>query len=368
MKFEMRVLHQAVFNTSATEVPMTFSVNHLQAAIDQRGVNYDDEARSLGVEIEFSDLEPNKTAQIVQEMFGGKINWLTPFEIEVDDTQFGCFKIELDSSQVQAAGKKSDIEGDLAEQEILSSDNSLELAYMKALNSVANTVVPWEVVTPPLRLRDLPNLYSLVKRLRDAGAKGTRDAVYYSFGVHLNPEATQLTPEAIVKHLRSFFCMYEWVISIEKPDIARRLSPYINHFPEAYILKVLDPNYQPSLDQLIIDYIEHNPTRNRDLDMLPMFAFLNPKIIDEHFDDERINARPTYHYRLPNCDIDNPEWNVDLAVEMWMLIEELAVDPKLPIVCEEYRSYIKDNNGFFSDKWEDRVTQLLSLPKLQSAK
>lgn len=346
---------------------MTYSVNHLQAAIDERNINHVGEARSLGIEIEFSDLEPDKITQIVQGMFGGKINWLSPFEIEVSDTQLGRFKIELDSSQIKEAGKKTDIKGDLTQQDILSSDNSLELTYMKALSSIANTVVPWEVVTPPLRLTDLPNIYSLVNRMRDAGAKGTRDSLRYSFGVHLNPETTDVKPDAIVNHLRSFFCLYDWILNVEKPDLARRLSPHIKHFPKEYILKIVDPGYKPDLDRLIHDYIDHNPSRNRDLDMLPMFAFLNPSIIEERISDQRVNARPTYHYRLPNCDIGNPSWNIDLAVEMWMLVEELAIDPKLISVCAEYRAEIQGHTPLFSAKWKDRVAQLLSLPNLQAA-
>lgn len=346
---------------------MTYSINHLHTAIDERNTNNSGEVRSLGVEIEMSDLEPNQIASIVQDQFGGNITWITPFEIKVNDTSFGTFKIELDSSQIKDAGQKSDIKGDLSSQTILDAEHGLELTYLKALNSVASTIVPWEIVSPPLPLKDLPNIYDLVERLRKAGAKGTRDSIYYSFGVHLNPEGIDLTPQTIVNHLRSFFCLYEWIINIEKPDLARRIAPHINHFPVAYMSKVLAPDYQPDLKQLIHDYIDHNPTRNRDLDMLPMFAFLEPDIINDRINDQRVNARPTYHYRLPNCDIDNPLWNIDLAVELWMIVEELAIDPTLPTVCAEYRSLINDNSLFVADNWHERITQLLSLPELALA-
>lgn len=343
------------------------SINHLQTAIDKRNTNSVGEARTLGIEIEMSDLEPNRIAQIVQDQLGGNINWITPFEIEINDTQFGTFKLELDSSQIKEVGQKSKIEGDLSSQKILSSERSIELTYLKALSSVASTVVPWEIVSPPLLLDDLPRMYTLVEHLRKAGAKGTRDSLHYSFGVHLNPEGVDLTPQTIVNHLRSFFCLYEWIVDIEKPDLARRIAPHINHFPEAYISKILDPNYQPDLDQLINDYIDHNPNRNRDLDMLPMFAFLKPKIINDRINDSRVNARPTYHYRLPNCDIDNPLWNIDLAVELWMTVEELAMDKKLSIVCAEYNALMNDKRQLSSQPWKDRVSQLLQLPELDIA-
>ncbi|OBX33760.1 putative amidoligase enzyme [Halomonas elongata] len=40
---------------------------------------------------------------------------------------------------------------------------------------------------------------------------------------------------------------------------------------------MLDPDYQPDLRTLIDDYLEYNPTRNRELDLLPLFAYLDPE-------------------------------------------------------------------------------------------
>lgn len=52
-----------------------------------------------------------------------------------------------------------------------------------------------------------------------------------------------------------------------KPDMARRLTPYIDPFDKEYIERILDPAYVPTMRQLIDDYLDYNPTRNRALDL-----------------------------------------------------------------------------------------------------
>jgi hypothetical protein len=52
-----------------------------------------------------------------------------------------------------------------------------------------------------------------------------------------------------------------------------------------------------------------------------------------------VKARPTFHYRLPNCDIGNPDWNLDLSIEMWMAVEALATHKSL----DELRDSMKND-------------------------
>ena len=111
--------------------------------------------------------------------------------------------------------------------------------------------------------------------------------------------------------LKSFFCLYDWMIDVERPDLARRVTPYINHFESDYIKLVLNRDYDPTIEQLIDDYLEYNPTRNRNLDMLPLFAFIDEKRVRSVVDDPRVNARPTFHYRLPNTfHYSNSRYNI----------------------------------------------------------
>ena len=95
----------------------------------------------------------------------------------------------------------------------------------------------------------------------------------------------------------------------------------------------------PSLEELIDDYLEFNPTRNRSLDMLPLFQYLDKERIDAVIDDERVKPRPTFHYRLPNCDIDDPGWNLDNSLDTWLQVEQLAFDKKLSEIATEYPRY-----------------------------
>ena len=39
-----------------------------------------------------------------------------------------------------------------------------------------------------------------------------------------------------------------------------------------------------------------------------------------------IKPRPAFHYRLPNCLVDEPEWNLAVPWNDWVAIERLARD------------------------------------------
>jgi Putative amidoligase enzyme len=61
--------------------------------------------------------------------------------------------------------------------------------------------------------------------------------------------------------------------------------------------------------QLFEHYLEHNPTRNRPLDLLPLFVHLHgPGLLKRVEDAPLVKPRPTFHYRLPNCELTNPGW------------------------------------------------------------
>ena len=97
--------------------------------------------------------------------------------------------------------------------------------------------------------------------------------------------------------------------------------------------------YKPTMAQLITDYITFNPTRNKALDMLPLFKFIDEGCIENLDDKALINARPTLHYRLPNCEIDNPNWSLTESWMRWCQVELLANSPKtLAKQCESYQA------------------------------
>lgn len=336
---------------------MISNTKNLQACIEARPNNHSGDPRRVGIEIELAGLKAEQLAACVREVVGGDDEWISPFELIVKDTSLGDFKIELDSAQVKQFGDESKIEGNLADAE-----ESIDKTIVGAVESMASTLVPWEIVSPPIPFTEVDQMLKMVDLLRREGAQGTKDTLWYAFGVHLNSELPDLEPSTILNYMRAYVCLFPWIKEIERPDLSRRMTPYINHFEKDYLLHILAADYRPDMDDLIDDYLQHNPTRNRDIDMLPLFSFIDEQRVMDQIEDERINARPTFHYRLPNCDIDNPEWNLDKSIEPWMQVELLAFSAKLPEICQLYADHLEDSGKMFKPNWDVTLQDLLALP------
>lgn len=305
--------------------------------------------RRVGIEIELAGMSGNQLASAVRDVFDGSIEEKTIFEYRVVGTSLGDFKLELDSAFVKDLATETTT--DPTEQ-----DTSLagELKHLsdQAITYAAEQLVPWEIVAPPVVLSRLPEFGPLVDLLRQSGAKGTRHALRFAFGVHLNPELPALDAQTILRYIRAYFCLYDWLAHAEDIDISRRATPYINHFDQSYIQKVISDSYTPDITTLIDDYLEANPTRNRGLDMLPLFAYLDKERVELALKDERVQARPTLHYRLPNCDIDNPQWCLTTPWTYWLEVERLATDAKqLEALCSAYNTALENSIPLISDGW-----------------
>ncbi len=57
---------------------------------------------------------------------------------------------------------------------------------------------------------------------------------------------------------------------------------------------------------------------------MPLFAHLDEDRLREQVDDERIKARPTFHYRLPNSRLGDPDWDLLDPWNDWLVVEALA--------------------------------------------
>ncbi len=306
----------------------------------------------MGIEIELAGVGPEIMSALIQRLFGGRIAEKTRFELEVTATEFGDFNLELDSSYLKAlAEEEAQKQGSVSQLETISAD---------LLARASELLVPWEIVSPPIAFEDAARLTGLVERLRSRGALGTRHALHFAFGVHLNPELPDLEAATIVNYLRAYFCLYDWIAAREQIDLARKLTPYIRHFDKDYVQRVIDPKYQPTQTQLIDDYLQHNPTRNRSMDMLPLFAHLDEARVRAVVDDARIKARPTFHYRLPNCDIDNPDWNLDQPWMLWLEVEKLSNDAdRLRMFCQEYAVELERLIHPLDNSWLTLTEELL---------
>lgn len=320
--------------------------------LPDRTTTFDGAQRRAGIEIELAGISPYTMSRLIQDLYGGDLQEKTRFEFEIIDTELGDFIVELDSDYLKT----------LAEEEAEKQGNLSQLESIKAdlLTKVSELLVPWEIVTAPIALKDIVKLTPLIEKLRKEGALGTRYALHYAFGVHLNPELPDLDSRTIVNYLRAYFCLYDWIVAHEKVDLMRKLTPYIKHFDKDYIRKIIDWNYHPDRSQLIDDYLLHNPTRNRSMDMLPLFAHLDAERVRNVIDDPRIKSRPTFHYRLPNCDIDNPEWNLDHAWNLWLEVEKLSADDhRLKQFCDEYGQEISRIIHPMENRWLKRTLELL---------
>ena len=288
--------------------------------------------RRVGVEIEFAGLAIEKIASILKRDLGGSIETISAYEYELRDTEFGTFGIELDFAYLKKAGRKEGDDSALSNLEKMSDD---------LLAVIAKQLVPFEVVSPPLPMDRIGAFDQSLASLKAAGAKGTRHATVYAFGLHLNPELPGTDADTVRRYMQAFAVLFEWLKKVSDVDLSRRITPYIEPWPREYLRKLVDVDYAPDQAQLIDDYLSDNPTRNRALDMTPLFAELDRPRLERHVQDDRIKARPTLHYRLPNCEIDQDNWSLMTAWRHWLAVERLANDPqRLKQACAEYSEFL----------------------------
>lgn len=317
--------------------------------------------RRVGIELELAGLTPEQILHLLQQRFGGDIRKHTIFEHTLTGTLYGTFKIELDAKSLKEMAHT------FVTDEAFDPDSPLDLLGNLSAELLTRTVenfVPWEIVSPPIPITELASFNVIIDDLRTAGGLGTRYAPQYAFGLHLNPELPDLSASTIVNYLRAFFCLYEWIHKYEVIDLTRRITPYIKHFEKDYILKVLAPDYAPDMTQLIDDYLLYNPTRNRSMDLLPLFCTLDEPRVRAAVDDMRVKARPTLHYRLPNCDLDNPNWSLFNTWQLWLRVEQLACSKQLPVLCQDYTRELNRLTHMFNSGWIDYLRQNL-LPTLK---
>ncbi|MEA2711484.1 MAG: hypothetical protein QOF78_4085 [Phycisphaerales bacterium] len=307
----------------------------------------DGRVRRAGFEFEFAGPDIKTSARIVSDVFGGEHLVRSTFE-HIVRTELGDFSVEIDASLLK--DKKYEkplraigIDPDKTDTEWLE----------KALLDTFSTLVPIEIGTPPIPIDQLDRLDDLRERLQAARAKGTRASILYAFGFHINPELPTDDAGVIRDFLRAFLLLYPWMKERAEVDLTRRVSPYINAFPDEYARLILQADYPASRQRLIDDYLEHNPTRNRPLDMLPVLAHLDDaRVMSRVEDPHLVKPRPAFHYRLPNCMLDEADWRVAHEWNTWVAVERLANDPRL--LAEMSREYLDaDRKSFkpFVDKW-----------------
>ncbi|OOG23257.1 amidoligase enzyme [Thioalkalivibrio denitrificans] len=311
------------------------------------------ETRRVGVEMEMADIGLADMAEEVVRRFGGTHEPDGAFVHRVVDTRYGEFRMELDSSLLKEREylkflKRLGVEVD--------PDAGLD----RILSDLAGIVVPHELVAPPIPWTALEEMDGLREGLRARGARGTHASLLYAFGLQLNIEAARLEADYLRDILRAFILLYEWLMERGGVDLSRRFTPYVNAFPGRYARRILDPDYAPPMDGLIDHYLRDNPTRNRPLDMLPLFAHIDAgRVSAAPVEHHLVKARPTFHYRLPDCRIDEPDWCLAQPWNDWVAVERLAADPvRLEQLSREALTAPGHAIGRIGDRWRGALRDL----------
>jgi hypothetical protein len=301
--------------------------------------------RRVGFELEFSGITLDGTLEALRSSLGGDLQSESAAERVLRVEALGTFTIELDWAYLKRIAADDDPEQDGGE-------------WIGGLSRAAALLVPVEVVCPPIPLPKLGVLEPMVASLRSAGAVGTDESLVAAYGVHINTEIPRLDAETLDAYLKAFALLQWWLVDAHDVDVARKVSPYIDLYPEAYVKQLLSRS-EPTLDDLLGDYLAHNATRNRALDLLPLLAESDEQRVRRTVDDPRIKPRPAFHYRLPDCHIERPDWSLSGPWNTWLVVERLAyrgnelselgaafLDASRPILGVNRRDWV-----IFVDEW-----------------
>ncbi|HET7410426.1 MAG TPA: amidoligase family protein [Paracoccaceae bacterium] len=272
-----------------------------------------------GVEVEFSGLDAHEAARVIADAIGGTVEETGRHTAVVHGTSIGDIKVGLDTRYAEPAKDPGLIDNVLDALQLR--DNAAEL-----LKDVLP--VPVEMVTPPLTRPQFADLDRAITALREAGGEDTRDGALYAYGMHLNPELRGGAARAI-RIAATYAFAERYLRHRTPPDNMRRVTPFVDPYGDGYVLALARGfrGEPPDLAQFIDLYAYHNPDRNRGLDMWPLLGHLDPDLAEEEHGGPIKNARPTFHYRLPDSLVGVEGWSPRADLDCWEAIERAADDP-----------------------------------------
>lgn len=255
--------------------------------------------RRVGVEIEVAGRSAREVASLLQGLRGGRIVERDPFRFDLEGSALGDVRIELDLRLAHPPPH------------VLRGPRAW---LARAIGMAASQLAQVELIFPPLSPTRLGEVDELMGEIR-SHAQGLRVD-----GPHLNPEAASLAPSYIVTHLRAFMRLAPALrVEMGMPTPGR--FGFVTAYPPAYQALVSDPAYRPDLDPLVADYLDANPTRYRELDLLPLLASLAPERVRRRLWLQKIKPRPVFHWRMPAA---RPFAGVVADWNRWITVEELA--------------------------------------------
>jgi Putative amidoligase enzyme len=303
--------------------------------------NEEGRVRTVGVEMEFSGPRAEETARALMGRLGGVLVEDDPHAYRVVGSSLGDFAVELDS-RILHPQKKAGLLGGVVPR------------IAAWFGSAASYVIPCELVTGPVPIDRLHEVDQVIAVLRSMGARGTQDAAVFAFGLHFNPEIPRQDAETTAAFLKSFVLLNAWLRKQVAPDATRHLLGFADPFPPAYVRRIVSPDYWPDIATFIDDYLAANPTRNRDLDCLPLLLHFDPERVRAALPLEKINGRPTFHYRLPDARVSDPGWSIAPDWNRWVAVERLAADrERLDSVGLSFLAYTGEEKS-----WADVVERI----------
>lgn len=279
-------------------------------------------ARQVGVEVEVGKLTAEEIAKGISQICGGAAREIGVHSWLVESTEFGDVEVYLDTRF------RKDAESWLAK-------SGLDLAQL---------VVPVEIVTPPMPPSLLTRLDEVVCALARQGAVGTSAGILLGFGVHLNVEIADKTAAHIGGVATSFALLEDALRTSMQIDTSRRLLPFAAPYPLSLIDRLVAERCN-KIDDVIALYVDENPTRNCSLDLMPILMDLAPELVADRVRDKGISARPTFHYRLPDCRLDEAGWSITREWNRWTIVEQAAHAEILSKLCSAWLEHRADGQG-----------------------
>jgi hypothetical protein len=307
-------------------------------------LNADGAPRRTGVEIELGGLTEARVAEVCTETLGGRAEQGDGPFWTVTDSRIGKIEVYLDIFLRKAERSKL-------------RDLALELG---------REVVPVEVVTEPLDMDGLRETDRLCAALREAGALGSEGGWLFGFGLHLNIEIASERDADIVRPLLAYALIEDWMRSANPIDESRRVLPFSDPYPTDFVRDLIALGPDATLSRVIDVYLQRTPTRNRGLDMLPVFAHLRGDRLADKL-PRLVSARPAFHFRLPDSRIDNPRWSVAQEWQRWVTVERVAADSALLGALSD--TWLDDHGALTLSRqsWADRAGAILCRAGLDDA-
>lgn len=293
--------------------------------------------RRTGVEIELGGLEVEAAAEVAARALGGRPEPDGPLAVVLRGSRLGDLKIYRDTAyRVAAVGTR----------------------IGRGLLAAAGDAVPLEIVAPPLTRERLAELDGLREALRQAGARGSRDGVLLGYGVHLNVEIEAPTASHLGRVLTAYALAEPGLRALHPIDATRRLMPFVEPYPKR-LLDRLAAEAPDTAEGLAHLYLDETASRNHGLDLLPVLAHLVPEIVEARLPrDVKVNPRPAYHFRLPDCRIDEAGWRLAAEWGRWVAVERLAADAaRLERLRQDWRAH---RSGEAPGVWAGHAARVLA--------